>query len=151
MTNQGKLWSVSGAAMLAISLVAFWVWPKFAVGDVHPIFGWAEARTGAGWLDPTGRYIFGVAAAALAVLLVLRPTRLAAAGVTLAVSLGFVVLHLTPWLGWNIPDYGPLTAALAAGQAVAEIEALGLKGDRGRISALPLSTLASPRWCCSAS
>lgn len=126
-----NIWSWTGAVMLALSLVALWVWPKFVGVSIHPIFGWAELQTGATWLEPGGRYAFGFLAAILAILVVIPKTRIPAAWAALGVSLAVVGLHLTPWLGWNIPNYGPLMAAIAEGKTVAEIQAMGLKGDRG--------------------
>ncbi|MBL8770668.1 MAG: hypothetical protein JNK30_04745 [Phenylobacterium sp.] len=131
MTTKFNPWSLTSAWLLAASLIAVWVWPKFIGLEIHPIFGWAEARSGVGWLEPNGRYAVGVLAGALAVMLLIRRTRLVAGWAALGLSLVFTLLHLTPWLGINIPDYGPLMESLAAGRSVAEIEALGLKGDRG--------------------
>jgi hypothetical protein len=138
MNNQNMAFSLSGAVLLAASLLALWVWPKFVGLDIHPIFGWAEAQSGVAWLEPGARYAVGITAGVLAVLLLIKRTRLGAAVAALVLSLAFVVLHLPPWLGINIPDYTPLMEALAAGRTPAEIEALGLKGDRGAHFALAL-------------
>jgi hypothetical protein len=129
--NHSRAWSLSSAAMLALSMLALWVWPKFVGLEIHPIFGWAEAQSGVSWLEPNARYVVGVLAGALAIMLMIKKTRFAAAVASLILSAGFMILHMTPWLGINIPDYGPLMEALAAGRTAAEIEALGLKGDRG--------------------
>jgi hypothetical protein len=131
MIDHTRIWSWGGALLLALSLVTLWVWPKFVGVDIHPIFGWAEARTGIGWLEPTGRYVVGATAALLAILVILPRTRFVGAVGAFALSALFIAAHATPWLGWNIPNYGPLMDALAAGRTAAEIEALGLKGDRG--------------------
>lgn len=136
ITNQNQAWSLTAAAMLAASLLALWVWPKFVGLTVHPIFGWAELQSGVGWLEPGARYAVGVLAGVLAILLVIKRTRLAAGYGALALSLAFMAFHLTPWLGINVPNYGPLMEALAAGRSAADIEALGLKGDRGAHFAL---------------
>lgn len=131
MIDHSRVWSWGGATLLALSVLSLWVAPKFFGADIHPIFGWAEARTGVEWLEPNGRYVVGIAAAALAVMVILPRTRTAGAVGALILSALFIVAHLTPWLGWNIPNYGPLMEALAAGKSVAEIEAMGLKGDMG--------------------
>ncbi|HVI34422.1 hypothetical protein [Phenylobacterium sp.] len=138
MNNQNMAFGLSGAVMLAMSLVALWVWPKFVGLDIHPIYGWAEAKSGVGWLEPGARYAVGIVAGVLALLLLVKRTRLAAAVGALVLSTAFIVAHLTPWLGINIPDYTPLMEALAAGRTAAEIEALGLKGDRGAHFAVAL-------------
>jgi len=126
-----NIWSWTGAVLLSLSFISLWVWPKFVGVSIHPIFGWAELQTGATWLEPGGRYAFGVLAAIIAVLVILPKTRIAGSWAAFAVSMVVIALHLTPWLGWNIPDYGPLMAAMAQGQTAAEIQAMGLKGDRG--------------------
>lgn len=131
MNNQAGIWSWSGAVLLAASLMALWVWPKFIGVDIHPIFGWAEALSGATWLEPGGRYAFGVLVGVLAILVVIPATRVWGAALALAVSAAVVALHVTPWLGLDIPAYGPLMAALAAGMSAEQILALGLPTDRG--------------------
>lgn len=131
MGNDSKLWSVSSASFLALSMLALWVWPKFFGVGIHPIFGWAEAQSGVTWLEPGARYGFAVLALILAVAVMIPKTRLYAAGAALAVSVLFLVAHATPWLGINIPTYGPMMEALAQGKTAAEIQAMGLKGDRG--------------------
>lgn len=131
MKNQASIWSWSGAALLATSLVALWVWPKFVGVDVHPIFGWAEAQTGATWLEPTGRYVFGFVAGILAIMVIVPRTRTLGAILALALSLAVLGLHVTPWLGLDIPAYGPLMDALAAGRTAEEIRAMQLPTDKG--------------------
>lgn len=131
MIDHSRVWSWGGATLLALSILSLWVAPKFFGADIHPIFGWAEARTGVEWLEPNGRYVVGVIAALLAVMVILPKARLAGSIGALVLSALFIGAHLTPWLGWNIPNYGPLMDALAAGKSVAEIEAMGLKGDMG--------------------
>jgi len=138
MMNHSRVWSWGGDVVLALSLVTLWVWPKFVGVDIHPIFGWAEAQTGIAWLEPNARYAVGALAALLAVLVIVPRTRFSGAVGALTLSAVFVVAHMTPWLGWNIPNYGPLMEALAAGRTAAEIEAMGLKGDRGAHLSLAL-------------
>ncbi len=138
MINHARIWSWTGAALLALSLVSLWVWPKFVGVDIHPIFGWAEAQTGIAWLEPNGRYVVGAIAGLLAIVLIVPRTRFWGAVGALTLSTVFIAAHMTPWLGWNIPNYGPLMEALAAGRTAAEIEALGLKGDRGAHMSLAL-------------
>jgi hypothetical protein len=131
--NQTKtnVWSLTGAWMLAASIVGLWVWPKFMGLEIHPIFGWAELQSGLTWLEPGARLAVGALALLIAVLVLFPRTRLAGAWSALTLSVIFSLAHLTPWLGINIPDYGPLMEALAKGWTVEQIQALGLKGDRG--------------------
>ena len=56
-------------------------------------------------------------------------------------SAAFCIAHLTPWLGVNIPNYGPLMEAIAAGKTAAEVEAMGLKGDKGAHFSIALLNL----------
>jgi hypothetical protein len=96
-----------------------------------PIFGWAEAQSGVSWLEPGLRYAVGRIAAVIALLILVPRTRLIGAWSAFALSLAFIVAHLTPWLGVNIPAYTPLMEALAAGRTAEEIAAMGLKTDKG--------------------
>ncbi|MFN3513695.1 MAG: hypothetical protein ACK41C_11650 [Phenylobacterium sp.] len=131
MSSLDRMWSASGAVLLALSMGALWVWPKFMGLEVHPIFGWAEALTGLGWLEPGARWVIGGLAALIIVLLLIPASRMIGAWAAFTLSIAFVVAHFTPWLGVNIPNYGPLMDALAAGRSVEEIRAMGLKGDMG--------------------
>jgi len=139
-----KMWSLTSALILAAGLVAIWVWPKVFAGGTHPIMGWAELRSGAEWLYPVGRWGLGALAAVAVVLLILPRTRMIGGWTALMLALAYVVLHSTPWLGWNIPEYGPLSEALTAGRSLAEIEAMNLGTDYGAHGtlALILATLA---------
>lgn len=125
-----KMWAISSAGLLALSMIAFWVWPKFS-GDFHPVFGWAEAQSGVGWLDPLGRQAVGGIAVLIAFLLLVPRTRLFGAYAGFALSLAYMAFHLTPWLGVTLPDYGPMAATLQAGGTAADVAALGTKGDGG--------------------
>ena len=125
-----KMWSWSAAVILAALMALLWVYPKLMAGlDVHPVLGWAEARSGVSFFDPGLRYLSGAVAAASVLLLLFPRTRLAGAVGAFVVSLFYFVLHNTPWLGLNVPEYGALMSALAAGRTAAEIEALGLTHD----------------------
>jgi hypothetical protein len=67
----------------------------------------------------------------VAALVLLPRTRLIGAWLALALSFAFLVAHVTPMLGVNIPAYTPLMEALAAGRTAEEIAAMGLKTDKG--------------------
>jgi hypothetical protein len=131
MNMLDRMWSTVAAVFLAMLMLALWVWPKFFGVEVHPIFGWAEAQTGAGWLEPGLRYVVGGAALLIALALFFDRTRLAAGWAAFALSLAFIIAHASPMLGVNIPSYEPLMAALAAGRTAAEIQAMGLPTDKG--------------------
>lgn len=141
MKNQASLWSWSCAVLLAASLLSLWVAPKFIGVDIHPIFGWAEALSGQTWLEPGGRYAFGILMGVLAVAVVIPRSRRLAAIAALATSAVVTGLHLTPWLGLYVPAYGPLMEALAAGRTAQEILAMNLPTDRGAHFTLALVNL----------
>lgn len=125
-----KMWSWSAAVILAGLMALLWVYPKLMAGlDVHPVLGWAEARSGISFFDPGVRYVTGALAAVSVALLIFPRTRLIGAIGAFVVSLFYFVLHNTPWLGLNVPEYNALMSALEAGRTAAEIEALGLTHD----------------------
>lgn len=131
-------WAMTWAGLLALSMFGFWVWPKF-FHEFHPVFGWAEARTGVGWIDPVGKTATGALAAVTAVMLLFGRTRLIAGWLALAISVAYMIWHLTPWLGVTLPDYGPMAEVLGGGGTAADVLALGLKGDGGLWFAVALT------------
>lgn len=133
-----RMWSLTAAVLLAITMLALWVWPKFFGVEIHPIFAWAEMQSGIAWLEPNARWAVGSLALVIAVCLLIKPIRMQAAYAALILSLAFTAAHLTPWLGWNIPNYTPLMDAFAAGATASDVEAMGLKGDRGAHLSLAL-------------
>lgn len=144
-----KMWSWSAGVLTALMMIGVWVWPKFLMGlDVHPIFGWLEANAQLGWIEPGARWVFGAVALLVAVAVVLPKTRVPGAIVALVMSIGFMVLHFTPLLGFEIPSYEPLMAALANGATAAEIEAMGLRTDRSGhfTAAFTIGALALITW-----
>jgi hypothetical protein len=134
-----RMWSLAGAAFLACSLSALWVWPKLFGVDTHPLYAWAEIQSGVSWLEPGLRYAVAVTAAAIAVLVLVPRTRLWGAYAGLTLSLLFLVAHFTPWLGMDIPNYGPLMEAMAAGRTAAEIKAMNLPTDLGGHASLAIT------------
>jgi hypothetical protein len=139
-----RMWSLTGAVLLAGSIGALWVWPKFFGVDTHPLYAWAEVQTGVGWLEPGLRYVVAGAALVIAMMVLFPRTRLLGAYAGLALALLFLGAHFTPLLGMNIPEYGPLMEAMAAGHTAEEIRALGLPTDKGGHASLAIlnATLA---------
>jgi hypothetical protein len=137
-----RMWSwATGYALAALLLVA-WAYPKLLAGlEVHPVLGLAEARSGIAFFDPELRYVIGGAIVAAALMLVIPKTRLAGAVVALLVSVFYFGLHVSPWLGADIPSYGPLMAALESGRTAEQIQALGLGTDRAAHLSLVLTNL----------
>lgn len=131
-------WAWTWAGLLGVSMTLFWIWPKF-FHEFHPVFGWAEAQSGLGWLDPVGKTATGLLALASVLMLVVGRTRLAGAWLALALSAAYLIFHLTPWVGVSLPDYGPMAQVLGSGGTAADVLALGLKGDGGMWFAVALT------------
>lgn len=125
-----RMWSMTSAVMLAGLMIWMWAYPKFWAGlDVHPVFGWSELLSGVAFLDPYVRWAVGAVALAGVALLFIGKTRLIGACVAAAVSVFYLALHATPWLGMAIPTQETLMAGLAAGLTPEEIRAAGRLDD----------------------
>ncbi len=137
-----RMWGwATGYALAALLLVA-WAYPKLLAGlEVHPVLGLAEARSGIAFFDPELRYVIGGAVVAAALMLLVPKTRLAGGAIALLVSVFYFALHVSPWLGADIPSYGALMAALEAGRTAEQIQALGLGTDRAAHLSLVLTNL----------
>jgi len=55
------------------------------------------------------------------------------------VALGAIVLHLSPWLGLQLPQGVAVSQALAQGKSSAEIAAMNLPTDKGGMFLLALA------------
>jgi hypothetical protein len=66
-------------------------------------------------------------------------TRSRGALLALVVALGAAVLHLSPWLGVQLPQGPAVSQALAAGKSAADIAAMGLPTDKGGLFMLSLA------------
>ncbi len=124
--------------MLAVLLFAVGI-QKFIGLDPNPVFGLIEARSGLGFFEPGMRYATGVLEI-IAVLLALWPaTRMRGAQLGLAVALGAIAFHLSPWLGIQLPRLPELSAALAQGATAAQIDAMSLPTDKGAMFLLAIA------------
>jgi len=105
----------------------------------NPIFGLIAARSHIALFEPYARYLV-VLLEAVALLGVVYPkTRSRAAILALVVSLGAIVLHLSPWLGVQLPRGAAVSQALAAGKSAADIAAMNLPTDKGGMFLLALA------------
>jgi hypothetical protein len=105
----------------------------------NPIFGLIAARSHIPLFEPYARYLV-VLLEAVALLGVVYPkTRSRAAILALVVSLGAIVLHLSPWLGVQLPQGAAVSQALAAGKSAADIDAMNLPTDKGGMFLLALA------------
>lgn len=110
--------------------------------DPNPVFGLIALKSGIGFFEPGLRYITAGLEFAAAVLVVWPAMRLRGAQLGLFVAAGAIVFHLSPWLGWEIPKPGPLSAALAQGLTVQQIEALNIPTDHGAMFLLAVAIAA---------
>jgi hypothetical protein len=106
--------------------------------EPNGLFGLMALKSGLPALATTGRYSV-CAVQFLAVALLLFPrARQAGAILGLGLSLGALAMHLTPWLGVNLPQLDALSAAMAAGAGLDEIARLPT--DRGGMFLLALAS-----------
>lgn len=107
--------------------------------EPNGLFGLMALKSGAPQMATTGRYaVCGVQLLAVGLLLIPRVRQLGAL-LGLAVSIGAVVAHLTPWLGVNLPHLDALNTALSAGATLEEIGRLPT--DRGGLFLLALASV----------
>lgn len=91
--------------VLAAGFVFFGV-QKF--GATNPVFAIIAERSGIELFEPLIRRLTGVAELSVAVLLLLPYIKAKAVGVlgAVAVLLGAIGFHISPWLGINVPGIG---------------------------------------------
>jgi hypothetical protein len=105
----------------------------------NPIFGLIAARSHIGLFEPWARYLVALVELVALAGVVYPKTRSRGALLALAVSLGAILLHLSPWLGIQLPQGAAVSQALAAGKSAAEISAMNLPTDKGGLFLLALA------------
>ncbi|MGF2565618.1 hypothetical protein ACQUWZ_27620, partial [Ralstonia pseudosolanacearum] len=85
--------------------------------------GLIAARSGVGLFEPVMRYVTGAAEVVAAALLLYPRTRSRGAMLALLIVVGALAMHLSPWLGVQVPDLTRTSAALAQGKTAMEIAA----------------------------
>jgi hypothetical protein len=105
----------------------------------NPVFGLIAARTHIGLFEPWARYLVALVEVVALVGVVYPKTRSRAALLALVVALGAIILHLSPWLGVQLPQGAAVSQALAAGKSSADIAALNLPTDKGGMFLLALA------------
>jgi uncharacterized membrane protein YphA (DoxX/SURF4 family) len=83
---------------------AFFGVQKFGAENI--VFETLADRSGLSLFEPTIRYVTGLAELTVAVLFLIPRTRLLAALGGLAILVGAIGFHLSPWLGINVPTIG---------------------------------------------
>ena len=105
----------------------------------NAVFGLIASRSGLAFFEPGMRYFTGVLEVLAVLLLVLPRTRAAGAFLALAVVLGAICFHLSPWLGISLPQPAALSAALAEHRTSTEIAGMNLPTDHGAMFMLALA------------
>jgi hypothetical protein len=131
---------LSWALGLTLAVLLFVVASLQLTGPTpNPIFGMIAARSHIGLFEPYGRYLVALLEVAALALVVWPRTRSRGAILALVVALGAVALHLSPWLGIQLPQGPAVSQALAQGRTAAEIAAMGLPTDKGGLFLLALA------------
>jgi hypothetical protein len=105
----------------------------------NPVFGLIAARTHIGLFEPWARYLVALVEVVALIGVVYPKTRSRGALLALVVALGAIVLHLSPWLGLQLPQGAAVSQALAAGKSAADITAMNLPTDKGGMFLLALA------------
>jgi hypothetical protein len=129
-------WALGLTLALLLLVVAFL---QISGPTPNPIFGLIAARSHISLFEPWARYLV-VLLEVVALLGVVYPkTRSRGAILALALSLGAILLHLSPWLGVALPQGSAVSQALAAGKSAADIAAMNLPTDKGGMFLLALA------------
>lgn len=129
-------WALGLTLAVLLLIVAFL---QMSGPTPNPVFGLLAARSHIGLFEPWGRYLV-VLLEVVALLGVVYPkTRSQGALVALVVSLAAIVLHLSPWLGVQLPQGAAVSQALAQGKTAAQIAAMNLPTDKGGLFLLALA------------
>ncbi len=138
-----KMWSVTSALMLAGLIAWLWAYPKlFAGQEIHQVFSWSALLTGHDFMETYVRWAAGAVALAAIVTLLIGRTRLLGGYIAAGLSLFYVVLHATPWLGAAIPAQEVLVNGLQMGHSPEQILAAARPDDVPIIMTLLNGTLA---------
>lgn len=119
---------------LALLLAAFFAYfgvQKF-IANPNPIFSLIAERSGIALFEPTVRMLTGAAELIAAVLLAIPATRRLGALLGLAILLGAIGFHFSPWLGIDVPGIGTSLFAMAVGGLVLTVAVLTLESRAGR-------------------
>lgn len=129
-------------ALTLAGLLLFEVWQAFFWLHPNAVFGLIALRSGISFFEPWMRYIVG-ALEVLAVAMLLWPaTRPKGALLSLAIVLGAIGFHLSPWLGIAIPRPDLVSPLLAHGYSDADLQFFHLPTDKGAMFLLALAIAA---------
>jgi hypothetical protein len=105
----------------------------------NPVFGLIAARSHVALFEPWGRYLVALLEVVALLGAVYPKTRSRGALLALVVALGAIALHLSPWLGVQLPQGAAVSQALAQGKSAADIAAMNLPTDKGGMFLLALA------------
>jgi hypothetical protein len=129
-------WALS-LALAALLLVV--VYLAMLGPTPNAIFGMIALRSGVHVIEPYGRYLVSALQLAAVVLVIIPRTRSRGAGLALVLALAAIGLHLSPWLGLELPRGPAVSEALAQGRSAADIAAMNLPTDKGGMFMLALA------------
>ena len=129
-------WALGLALAVLLLVVAFL---QMSGPTPNPIFGLIAARSHIALFEPWARYLVVLVEVVALAAVVYPKTRARGALLALVVALGAIVLHLSPWLGIQVPQGVAVSQALAQGKSSAEIAAMNLPTDKGGLFLLCLA------------
>ena len=136
MTERVLSWALGLTLAVLLLVVAFL---QLSGPTPNPIFGLIAARSHIGLFEPYARYLVALLEVVALAGVLYPKTRSRAAILALVLSLGAIVLHLSPWLGVALPQGAAVSKALAAGKTAADIAAMNLPTDKGGMFLLALA------------
>lgn len=136
MIERVMSWALGLTLAVLLLVVAF---TQMTGATPNPVFGLIAARSHISLFEPYGRYLVVALEAAAVALAVWPRTRRQGAILALVVSLSAIALHLSPWLGVQLPQGPAVSQALAQGRSAADIAAMGLPTDKGGMFLLALA------------
>ena len=122
------------AAILAVFFVFMGI-QKFGP-DENIVFAILAENSGISLFEPQIRLVTGIAEIFAGILLIIPKMRVKGALLGLAILIGALGFHLSPWLGINVPGIGNGLFMAALGALVLNLAVLGLEKADQKITAL---------------
>ena len=131
---------LSWAFGITLAVLLFVVVYQSLMGPTpNAIFGMIALRSGIHLVEPFGRYAVTALQILAIVLIVIPRTRGRGAILGVVLSVGALVMHLSPWLGVQLSQGPAISQAIAQGRPAAEIAAMNLPTDKGAMFLLALA------------
>ena len=121
-------WALGLTLAVLLLIVAFL---QMSGPTPNPIFGLIAARSHIALFEPWARYLVVLIEVVALAGVVYPKSRSKGALLALVVAVGAILLHLSPWLGVQLPQGAAVSQALAAGKSAADISAMNLPTDKG--------------------